>query len=318
VHFHLDGYDPGDRVTALGAAMVLVDALRERGHAPGFVDIGGGIPMSYLDSGSQWEHFWSEHRRALRGGREPLTFEGHGLGLVGHRGEIVGRPNVYPYHQAPIRGAWLGEILAARVARSVSVVEALRERGLQLRLEPGRALLDGCGLTAARVAYRKQRSDGTWLIGVEMNRTQCRSTSDDFLVDPLLVRLDKARNRRDEGAATPPIEGYLVGAYCIERELLTWRRLRFPLGVAVGDIVVFPNTAGYLMHILESSSHQIPLARNLILGSGPHPYLDPIDQPPWSAPSRVEMSTSGAGHQLLTPHPAQIPVKSIFRDRYGR
>jgi diaminopimelate decarboxylase len=283
VHFHLDGYDPGDRVTALGAAMVLVDALRERGHAPGFVDIGGGIPMSYLDSGTQWEHFWSEHRRALRGEREPLTFEGHGLGLAGHRGEIVGRPNVYPYHQTPIRSAWLADILAAPGARSVSVAEGLRERGLQLRCEPGRALLDGCGLTAARVAYRKQRNDGTWLIGVEMNRTQCRSTSDDFLVDPLLVCLDGARNRNDGGVATPPIEGYLVGAYCIERELLTWRRLRFPHGVAVGDIVIFPNTAGYLMHILESSSHQIPLARNLVVGSGHHPYLDPIDQPPWSA-----------------------------------
>ena len=45
----------------------------------------------------------------------------------------------------------------------------------------------------------------------------------------------------------------------------------------VGDIVVFPNTAGYLMHILESTSHQIPLARNLIVGAGREPSLDPID-----------------------------------------
>ena len=98
-----------------------------------------------------------------------------------------------------------------------------------------------------------------------MNRTQCRSTSDDFLVDPLLLR--PAARRRIGADATGAIEGYLVGAYCIERELLTWRRLRFPRGVAVGDIVVFPNTAGYLMHILESASHQIPLARNLVVGA---------------------------------------------------
>ena len=56
-----------------------------------------------------------------------------------------------------------------------------------MRCEPGRSLLDGCGVTAARVEFRKQRRDGTWLIGLAMNRTQCRSTSDDFLVDPLLV-----------------------------------------------------------------------------------------------------------------------------------
>ncbi len=280
VHFHLDGYDPSDRVAALGETFALIDALRERGHHPGFVDIGGGIPMSYLDSASQWRHFWAEHHKALRGEREPLTFEGHGLGLIAHRGEIVGRPNVYPYHQAQTRGPWLAEILAARGAwgrPTASVADGLRERNLQLRCEPGRALLDGCGLTAGRVAYRKQRGDGTWLIGVEMNRTQCRSTSDDFLVDPLLVHPDAVSVAGEPTTPTGSVEGYLVGAYCIERELLAWRRMRFPLGVDVGDIVVFPNTAGYLMHILESSSHQIPLARNLIMGQGHTPYLDPID-----------------------------------------
>jgi diaminopimelate decarboxylase len=84
---------------------------------------------------------------------------------------------------------------------------------------------------------------------------------------------------------TGPIDGYLVGAYCIERELLTWRRLRFPRGVEVGDLVVFPNTAGYLMHILESASHQIPLARNLVIGSPGGAALDPIDHDADAAPT---------------------------------
>jgi diaminopimelate decarboxylase len=278
VHFHLDGYDPDDRVLAVEQALELVDALGARGHAPAFVDIGGGIPMSYLDCAADWERFWREHRRALLGEREPLTFEGHGLGLVAHNGEIVGRAGVYRYYQTPIRGEWLTRVLRGQVASrrgAAPVAHAIRARGLQLRCEPGRALLDGCGLTAARVAYRKQRRDGTWLIGVQMNRTQCRSTSADFLVDPLLIR--PVPPAGDAFAPTGPIEGYLVGAYCIERELLTWRRMRFPHGVAVDDIVVFPNTAGYLMHILESSSHQIPLARNLVLPPAGPPVLDAID-----------------------------------------
>jgi diaminopimelate decarboxylase len=274
VHFHLDGYAAGDRVAALNESLVLVDALAERGHRSAFIDIGGGIPMSYLDDGAEWEGFWSEHRAGLLGRREPLTYEGHGLGLIAHEGEVLGRPNLYPYHQSPTRGAWLAQVLGATVSAGAAghtAAEALRIRGLQLRCEPGRSLVDGCGLTAARVEFRKQRRDGTWLIGLAMNRTQCRSTSDDFLVDPLLVRPGAG------GSPTGPIEGYLVGAYCIERELLSWRRLRFPHGVAVGDIVVFPNTAGYLMHILESASHQIPLARNLVLGRDGEASLDPID-----------------------------------------
>jgi diaminopimelate decarboxylase len=260
VHFHLDGYAVDDRVTAIAQSFELVDALRERGHAVGFIDIGGGIPMSYLEQEADWRGFWDAHVRAVAGDSPPLTFDGHEI------------QKVYPYHQVLTRERWLEAVLRSRVAGSVQVAEALGTRGLELRCEPGRSLLDGCGITAARVEFRKQRRDGTWLVGLAMNRTQCRSTSDDFMVDPLLVRPGE-----EGGTGTGPIEGFLVGAYCIERELLTWRRLRFPDGVEVGDIVVFPNTAGYLMHILESSSHQIPLAPNVLLGAAGAATLDDID-----------------------------------------
>ncbi len=49
--------------------------------------------------------------------------------------------------------------------------------------------------------------------------------------------------------------------------------------MAVGDLVAFVNTGGYQMHILESASHQIPLARNLIRTDGGRWALDPIDGP---------------------------------------
>ena len=73
------------------------------------------------------------------------------------------------------------------------------------------------------------------------------------------------------------MEGFLVGAYCIEDELILRRRMRFPNGVAPGDVIAVPNTAGYFMHILESASHQIPLAKNVVLG-GTSAQLDRIDE----------------------------------------
>ena len=135
VHFHLDGYDPDDRVAAIGQALALVDALRQRGHRPRFIDIGGGIPMSYIDDPAPWERFWHEHRAALLGLREPLTFDNHGLGLIAHRGEVIGGPAVYPYHQPLTRGPWLAHVLSARVSSGAggTVADGLRERGLVLR-----------------------------------------------------------------------------------------------------------------------------------------------------------------------------------------
>lgn len=108
------------------------------------------------------------------------------------------------------------------------------------------------------------------MVGLHMNRTQCRSTSADFLLDPLLIPTGpKVQDRA-------PYEGFLVGAYCIEEELILRRRFEFPAGVAKGDLVAFPNTGGYLMHIIESASHQLPLAKNLVI-DGVDWILDGVD-----------------------------------------
>ncbi|WP_186304423.1 FAD/NAD(P)-binding protein [Kocuria palustris] len=283
LHFHLHGYDPTHRSEGLRQAVALADALRERGHAPAWIDMGGGVPMSYLEDPELWDAFWQAHEEAVLGRREPLTWRGDGLGLRREDGpegpRLAGTRDLYPYHQQLTRGSWLGRVLDAALEpgtdggqadderTGTSVAEALRARGLQLRCEPGRAMLDGCGLTLARVVFRKHTSDGVPIVGLEMNRTQCRSTSADFLVDPVLV---PGPQRGDARAADPddpwdgPIEAFLVGAYCVEAELILKRRIAFPRGVAVGDVIALPNTGGYLMHILESASHQIPLAANVV------------------------------------------------------
>lgn len=260
VHFHLHGYRATDRIGMLAEAIALVESLREQGHRPRFVDMGGGVPMSYLDDGAQWQAFWAAHRSSVARGDEQVTWKSREL------------RSVYPFHQQPVRGDWLSGLLAAPLGAG-TVAGALRAAELRLHLEPGRALVDGCGLTLARVAFVKRRSDGVGLIGVEMNRTQCRSTSDDFLVDPVLVAT---------GGPGPPWDGFLVGAYCVEDELILLRRMHFPRGVAAGDLIGLVNTGGYLMHILESASHQIPLARTVVCGeNGFEP--DPIDC--WSGDS---------------------------------
>ena len=268
IHFHLNGYNAHARALGITEALNLIHAVRTLGHEPGFVDMGGGIPMSYLDSAGEWNGFWSalEH---LPQGDESLTWKSDRLGAAG------GPPaaGVYPYHQELVRGEWLDRILSHETAPGgSSVASALRAARIQLRCEPGRSLLDGCGLTLAEVAFTKHRSDGVPLVGLHMNRTQCRSTSADFLVDPVLIHASRPRRDRTFESA------FLVGAYCIEEELLLRRRFEFPAGVAAGDLLAFPNTAGYLMHIVESASHQLPLAANVVW-DGERWVGDDIDLP---------------------------------------
>lgn len=276
IHFHLDGYDAGQRVSALSVAMDWTQRLRAVGQPVNFIDMGGGFPMSYLDEPRQWNTFWQEHRRALLGERDTLTYRGHGLGLSVEGGRVVGKPSMYPFFQRPVRSHWLAGVLDS-VVDGKSIADRLAELNVQLRCEPGRSILDGCGLTVARVEFRKQNAEGDWLIGLSMNRTQCRTSSDDFLVDPILVPKQRPTDRPYE---RKPMSGYLVGAYCTESELISLRKMQFPNGVQRGDLIAFPNTAGYFMHFLESRSHQFPLAKNLIVDSHPVPSvcLDLIDE----------------------------------------
>lgn len=152
-------------------------------------------------------------------GDESLTWKSDRLGATG----AAPSGSVYPYHQKLIRGEWLNQILASHPeGEHESVAQMLKRRGIQLRCEPGRSLLDGCGMTLAQVAFVKTRSDGLPLVGLHMNRTQCRSTSADFLVDPLLLQTGTPRRER------VALSAFLVGAYCIEEELILRRRFEFP------------------------------------------------------------------------------------------
>ncbi len=252
-HFHVHGYAASHRAVALVEALSLSSDARDLGHEPDFVDIGGGVPMRYLDSSEPWQEFVSA---------DSQTWQDRPLG------------SVYPLWQDRVRGEWISDLLA-HPHEDRPLAEHLVDAGLRLHAEPGRSLLDGCGLTVARVEMVKEYGDDV-LVGLAMNRTQCRSAADDFVLDPVLIR-SSARTGPADGA--PAVSGYLVGAYCIEAELLTWRRLHFPAGVRRGDLVAFINTAGYQMHILESASHQIRLARNLVPG-GDGWVLDQIEDAP--------------------------------------
>ncbi|WP_084039553.1 alanine racemase [Demequina sp. NBRC 110053] len=258
VHFHLDGYSAADRATVLREALAWVDRLREGGHDISFIDMGGGVPMRYLDDAAEWRAFWERLEGDAAGS---LTWRGDRLGMV-DPGADRPSPTVYPYWQRTVRGEWLREVLQAPAGERSTIAREISERGLELRCEPGRSVLDGCGLTLAEVVFRKATSDGVPIVGLHMNRTQVRSTSTDFMVDPRWVRPASA------GEPSPAFEGFLVGAYCVEDELILRRKLRFAEGAARGDIAAFVNTGGYLMHILESASHQIPLAATVVREDG--------------------------------------------------
>lgn len=257
LHFHLDGYSTLQRGKALSVGISLIKRLNAKGFELLFIDIGGGILMNYLENEQEWENFESSLKNAVKNNANELTFNGNGLGYEMIDGKLKGSLKTYPYFNKVNGTTFLREVLDyTNLETGRTNSQTLKELQLELRIEPGRSLLDQTGMTIARVAHRKQDVKGQWLVGLEMNMTQMMSSSADFLLDPFIIY-------RDEKEYSTPVDVFFTGAYCLERDILLKRKINVPHLPQIGDFVAFVNTAGYMMHFFETDAHLFELSKNL-------------------------------------------------------
>ncbi|MEU6564608.1 Y4yA family PLP-dependent enzyme [Nocardia nova] len=236
--FHLSGYDPIARSELAAALVERCLHARTLGHPVTTLSIGGGFGVEYLP-GDAWRTFTE--------GNHPGWF---------HAGKSFG--SYYPYHQRPAGPAALAAILDHG-----DLAHALRANALRLAIEPGRALLDRAGSTVFRVQGVKTRTaqsvpyqlltvDGTSLSLSE------QWFDSEYLPDPVLWPVRP-------GAVTPASVGATT---CLESDMLSWRRIPLPRPAAVGDLLIYPNTAGYQMDSNESAFHELPIPPKVLLSGG--------------------------------------------------
>lgn len=237
--FHLDGYAPVPRAEFAAHLIDLCQDARALGHPASKISIGGGIAVAYVAS-EDWSRFEADRNDSwFHGGRNP--------------------ENTYPYHQAPAGPAMVTSILRHDI-RGTPLSGRLRAAGIELLLEPGRALVDGAGFSVFPVLGCKESGDHvvTTVAGLSMSLSEQWKGSE-FLPDPILVR---------RGGAQPddaPVRTTVVGSSCMEYDVLTWRTVELPARPKIADLIVYPNTAGYQMDKNESEFHQLPLPPKVVV-----------------------------------------------------
>ncbi|MFF0383550.1 Y4yA family PLP-dependent enzyme [Streptomyces sp. NPDC004286] len=251
--FHLSGYALQPRADL--AARLVEQCRKARGmglEEADRVSIGGGLPVSYTDADS-WHAFLGTQR--------PSHY---------HAEKAFRAGDFYPYH-SPVAGPdALRALLATRPEGSGSTLaEVIREAGIELLLEPGRALLDQAGATVFRVQGVKDR-DGYQLLTVDGTSLSLSEQwfNSEYLPDPQLVP-------HQQGSSAGVFPASVGAATCLESDMLTWRKIAFPHPPRVGDLLLYPNTAGYQMDSNESPFHDLPLPPKVV--------IDRVDQarPRW-------------------------------------
>jgi diaminopimelate decarboxylase len=256
LHFHLSGYSIDERIAALSQTIDLSEQISSDKFKTSYIDIGGGILMNYLRSAEEWDQFHNTLKKSLSSENEEITFRKDPLGLIQIEEKVYGEAKVYPYFNLINQDKFIEKVITGQM-NGVPLYRHLKQKQIELRIEPGRSLLDQCGITIAKVAFRKKDSEGRNLIGLEMNRTQMFSSSADYLLDPIFIPKTKKNEQTSEV--------YFVGSYCLEQELILKRKIVLPQTPEIGDLICFVNTAGYMMHFYESEAHLFDLAKNLVV-----------------------------------------------------
>lgn len=262
VAYHLDTTSLDEKATALEGCLRALEECRSLGLRPRAVDIGGGFGVNYLSDGGQWERYTSELTAAVLGTRPPLTWGGHGYGLRNEGGTLRGTLGLYPAHR-PVAGAQYLDQLLSRPAASLgdrALGALLVEHLYDVHTEPGRALLDQCGLTLAKVLeVRDQDPGGELLVRLAAKADDVALEEHGVLMDPVVV----PRDSTGSGADAPPVAVHLVGSLCLETDLITRRTVFLPRRPEPGDLMAFPNTAAYCMDFHATRAQQQPAARKV-------------------------------------------------------
>lgn len=236
--FHLDGYLAEPRAQLAAALIEKCIEAREQGLAARSISIGGGFACAYVGE-VEWKKFQASPA--------PQRF---------HAEKKFER--FYPYFQAPTGADMLDAILTARVSNSF-LASRLVEADIELCIEPGRALLDGAGFSVFPVQGFKRNSDHgiVTVSGLSMSVSEQWKNSE-FLPTPILVQHGPPR-------AQNPVRVAIGGSSCMEYDMLTWRKVLMPASPRYGDLLIYPNTAGYQMDKNESEFHQLPLPPKVIV-----------------------------------------------------
>ena len=245
--FHFNAGDYIRRPPALETCLQLTFEAMQRGLNPRGLDIGGGYRIRYAASQDEWNAYVEELKASVLGQRGPLTWNNSGLGFSSEGGILKGAPNFMEHYHKDDGHDDLASVIDAKLPAfdGQSAARILSESLLDLYVEPGRALLDQCGITLARVNMVKDSMEGEPLVMLDMNRTNLNATQLKLMTDPVLLYRGGDRKPAEKGVM-------YAGNLCLTHDMIQYHRTFPDFLPEAGDVVAFINTAAYQMDFAET------------------------------------------------------------------
>lgn len=241
--FHLGGYDIEERAVSLEDSVSIIAEHSDAFAVPRIVNIGGGLPIRYA-------------------AKETWEVAKHLTASAFWPGKRAG--SIYPCCQDVVGDQALAAILdcPSRVVANTSIADFVRNSGVKVLVEPGRAALDQAAFSMFPVASTKRLSEVRQTVCLKGNSLSLseRWFDCEVMTDPVLLSA-----LGEERTAEPTHACLLHGASCLEDDVFSWRWINFPRDPVQGDVIAFVNTAPYQMDFAETAIHRAELPARIVL-----------------------------------------------------
>jgi len=223
------------------------------------INIGGGFGVHYAQTHEEWASYIQALKDSVLNKIPPQTWNKTGLGFRNENGILSGGPMFMEHMPPRAKGDSLEYIVTARLPEfgNARICDLFRDFLLDLDIEPGRSMMDQCGVTLGRVSFNKESIFGESLCGLEMNRSNIQSVDQKMLTNPHIIYKKPTRNPICDNGV------YYVGNLCLSYDMIQYNKTYPELLPMEGDLVAFVNTAGYLMDFVESETLMQPVAKKV-------------------------------------------------------
>jgi diaminopimelate decarboxylase len=249
-------------LAVLGKLVEMSLLLREHGKPCRILNIGGGFPVSYVDS-EEWERVIGRIREGYRRARtgdlsgifmwhnDPAGFTSDSDGAIDLR-RWHGEKFHSPYGKERMLEAILNGSLSIK-GRTMKTTDALALLGNPLLIiEPGRGIVEDAGVTLARVGDVKKIAYHHNLISLEMGVTDhCES-----LTETIIRRWEIINDyhRKDP----EPFETFVGGNLCFSGDMLSKYKISLQRRPVRGDILVIHDTGAYNSSFMAANTNSYP------------------------------------------------------------
>ena len=259
--FHFNAQSSEQKLIAIETLLRYTIEAMNLGLKPKGINIGGGFDICYAEDKNEWHNYVDTLKNSLRTYDQSLNWNNSGLGFRNEDGIIKGSPNFMSHYVERTGAHDLDYYLSSPLNEfdGMTFAEILNDCLFELYVEPGRSLLDQLGVTIARVNFTKTSSHNETLVGLDMNRSNMHSPNQKLLTDPIIIHKDK------DNRITCPNGLYYIGNLCLSYDMITYNKT-FPDHIPQeGDLVIFVNTAPYIMDFVESKTLHQNIAKKIAI-----------------------------------------------------